>query len=143
MFVDKKHKSRLSRKRKFHGNRFTKRDSGSQCLVLDLDLGLQSETNPTEGLGVEGSGSMGSSDVDLAKCKQSATPTLTRSEIKTQSLPSDLESDENDSSSDSNLDLRVDAEDIEGNRIVDVGLLNRSISSMLFCKFCHGIVKMV
>ena len=81
-----------------------------------------------------------------------ATPTLSRSEKKIHKIykfldnssgESDAEQSENDSEYSDN-DLVLDQEEnLEGNRIIDVEILNQKIMSQLVCGLCHSNVSLI
>ena len=94
-----------------------------------------------------------SSDQPSFERKESnATPTLSRSEKKIHNIykllddssgESDAEQSENDSEY-SNNDLVLDQEEnVEGNRIIDVEILNQNMMSQLVCGLCHSNISLI
>ena len=81
-----------------------------------------------------------------------ATPTLSRSEKKIHKIykflddssgESDAEQSENDSEYSDNDLVLVQEENLEGNRIIDVEILNQKIMSQLVCGLCHSNVSLI
>lgn len=140
MSVDRKNRGKTYKKRKFHGNRFTKQRE------MDVDDCLQASTSDA-GASIPASETV---DTDITPAvKRKATPT--RSEMKLKDLYSfidDSNSDSEDVSSDHGGDSDSGDEvldenlELEGNRIIDVGILNANIASQLACQFCHSAVQL-
>lgn len=114
------------------------------------------------GIGVEGTQVDSSVICDEPDSEETAstsalqeTATPTRSEIKLQNLYSDLkessdddsgeEASDSDGENESIVDAQVlhDGEELEGNRLVDICILNQNIASQLCCTFCHSSVTLI
>lgn len=90
---------------------------------------------------------------DVNKPLANATPIPTRSEMKlydmykvmdesdNESIEPNSETDDSDSETES-IDLTVD-ENLAGNRIIDVGILQQNIPSQLSCGLCHSSVSLI
>ncbi|GFN85806.1 hypothetical protein PoB_001231200 [Plakobranchus ocellatus] len=137
---DKKYKPRYPKKRKFCGNRYSKKD---KIAKVDVDLDLSSNdvldiVDQNVDLDLD-------EEVESAP-KQSATPPLSRTEQKLDLNIAELGDSDNDSRSSSCNDEETDlieAEEVSGNRIIDLKILHDNISTHLSCKYCHSTVKLV
>ena len=138
MSVDRKNRGRTPKRRKFHGNRFTKREN-EESFDLDFDPDKSSSCVCVD---------RSSSSVDNNDTPPSATPTFTMSERKLgdfYDIPEVSQSKESDDSSsvDNDSDGVYETDDydlgeLHGNRIIDADILSAKVSASTVCRFCHG-----
>ncbi|KAK3777265.1 hypothetical protein RRG08_013467 [Elysia crispata] len=133
---DRKHKPRVVKKRKFCGNRYTRKSKTPRSSLFDT----QSSTvvsDPETSIDLE----LDSQDRSTNSDSISQTLVLSRSEKK---LGLDLDLDDTVSQSSDSDSENIDSTDYDsfGNRIIDFSILKEEIEGQLRCRFCNGKVEL-
>lgn len=141
MSQDRKYGPSKAKKRKFCGNQYTNRQKTVENGMLLCDH-----------VSIVSSSLCQLTDTPEKDHEQGATPT--RSEQKLhhlydlmfESSTEEVDEEESDNSSESEAEEDCVVENIgvvdpEGNRIIDVGILSKTVSSHLMCSHCHHTVK--